>query len=236
MALAEKYNLFVVEDAAQSIDSYYKSKPLGSIGHFGCFSFHETKNIQCGEGGMLAINDERFIKRAEIIWEKGTNRAQFFRGEIDKYGWVDIGSSFLPSDIIAAFLFAQLEHLEQIQNKRKEIWKQYYEALKPLEDKGFFKLPKTPEYASNNGHMFYLICRNEKERNELITHLKQNGIYAVFHYLSLHKSPYYKDKHDGRELPNSEMYSDCLVRLPFYYELETKQVGFIINSILQFYK
>lgn len=236
MALAGKYDLFVVEDAAQAIDSYYENKPLGSIGHFGCFSFHETKNIQCGEGGMLAINDERFIKRAEIIWEKGTNRAQFFRGEIDKYGWVDIGSSFLPSDIIAAFLFAQLDHLEQIQKKRKEIWKQYCEALKPLEEKRFFKLPLIPEYATNNGHMFYLVCRNEKERNELITHLKQNGVYAVFHYLSLHKSPYYKDKYDGRKLPNSDRYSDCLVRLPFYYELHTDEINGIVNNLNEYFR
>ena len=234
MTLADKYDLFVVEDVAQSIDSFYKGKPLGSIGHLGCFSFHETKNIQCGEGGMLAINDERFVKRAEIIWEKGTNRAAFWRGEVDKYGWVDIGSSFLPSDIIAAFLFAQLEHIEQIQKKRKEIWKQYYEALKPLEDKGFFKLPQIPEYATNNGHAFYLICRNEKERNELISHLKQNGVYAVFHYLSLHKSPYYKNKHDGKELQNSDMYSDCLVRLPFYYELQTDDINKILNSLNEY--
>jgi len=236
MALADKYDLFVVEDAAQSIDGFYKGKPLGSIGHFGCFSFHETKNIQCGEGGMLAINDERVIKRAEIIWEKGTNRAAFWRGEVDKYGWVDIGSSFLPSDIIAAYLFAQLEHLEQIQKKRKEIWKQYYEALKPLEDKGFFKLPLIPEYATNNGHAFYLICRNEKERNELITHLKQNGIYAVFHYLSLHKSPYYKDKHDGRILPNSDRYSNCLVRLPFYYELKFDDINKILYNLNEYFR
>ena len=231
MALADKYNLFVVEDAAQAIDSYYKSKPLGSMGHLGCFSFHETKNIQCGEGGMLAINDERFVKRAEIIWEKGTNRAQFFRGEIDKYGWMDIGSSFLPSDIIAAFLFAQLEHLEQIQKKRKEIWKQYYETLKPLEDKGFFKLPQIPEYASNNGHMFFLVCRNEKERNELISYLKQNGVYAVFHYLSLHKSPFYLYKHDDRELTESIRYENCLVRLPLFYELTEEEINLGVSQV-----
>ena len=236
MALADKYNLFVVEDAAQAIDSYYKSKPLGSMGHLGCFSFHETKNIQCGEGGMLAINDERFVKRAEIIWEKGTNRAAFWRGEVDKYGWVDIGSSFLPSDIIAAFLFAQLEHLEQIQKKRKEIWKQYYETLKPLEDKGFFKLPQIPEYASNNGHMFFLVCRNEKERNELISYLKQNGVYAVFHYLSLHKSPFYLYKHDDRELTESIRYENCLVRLPLFYELTEEEINLCVSQIYSNYE
>ena len=142
----------------------------------------------------------------------------------------------LSISIFLAFLFAQLEHLEQIQKKRKEIWKQYYEALKPLEDKGFFKLPLIPEYATNNGHMFYLICRNEKERNELITHLKQNGIYAVFHYLSLHKSPYYKDKHDGRILPNSDRYSNCLVRLPFYYELKFDDINKILYNLNEYFR
>src|SRR6201987_949712 len=150
--LEKKYNLFVVEDAAQAIDSYYKGKPLGSIGHLAAFSFHETKNIISGEGGMLVINDEKFVKRAEIIREKGTNRSQFFRGEVDKYGWVDIGSSFLPSDIIAAFLYAQLENLDDIQRRRKELWDTYYDALKPLTDKGLFTLPTRPAYATNNAH------------------------------------------------------------------------------------
>lgn len=236
MAIANKYNLYVVEDAAQAIDSYYKGKALGSIGHLGCFSFHETKNIQSGEGGMLAINDEKFIKRAEIIWEKGTNRAEFFRGEINKYGWVDIGSSFLPSDIIAAFLFAQIENLEDIQNQRKSVWKQYYDGLKTLDKKGFLKLPKTPDYATNNAHMFYLLFNNNTERNKLIKHLKQNDIFSVFHYLSLHKSPYYKDKHDGRKLKNSDYYTECLLRLPMYYELTLEDIKKIIKTILEFYE
>jgi len=154
MEIAKRHHLFVVEDAAQAIDSYYKGRPLGGIGHIGCFSFHETKNIQCGEGGMIVINDERFCKRAEIIWEKGTNRAEFFRGEVNKYGWVDIGSSFLPSEITAAFLFAQIEHLDEIQTRRKQIWNTYYDELKTLEKLNFLKLPYTPEYASNNGHLF----------------------------------------------------------------------------------
>ncbi len=236
MEIANRHNLFVVEDAAQSIDSCYKNKPLGSIGHLGCFSFHETKNIQCGEGGMLAINDERFIERAEIIWEKGTNRAQFFRGKTDKYGWIDIGSSFLPSDINAAFLYAQLENLDLIQKRRKRIWEQYYEGLKPLENEKLITLPLIPEYATNNANMFYFVCRNKKERDDLLTCQKENGILAVFHYLSLHKSPYYKDKHDGRDLPNSDMYSDCLIRLPFYYELTSEQQLNIIDLIINFYK
>ena len=234
MALADKYNLFVVEDSAQAIESYYTGKdgikkPLGSIGHFGCFSFHETKNIQCGEGGMLVINDEVFAKRAEIIWEKGTNRAEFYRGEVNKYSWVDTGSSFLPSDILAAFLFAQIEHMDEIQNKRKEIWDQYYDGLLPLADKGYFKLPLLPEYASNNGHMFYLVCNNGHERDKLIFKLKENGIWAVFHYLSLHNSPYNEHNQDRRELPESDRYSACLIRLPFFFDLKAIEIKKIIK-------
>jgi dTDP-4-amino-4,6-dideoxygalactose transaminase len=236
MALANKYNLFVVEDAAQAIDSYYKEKPLGSIGHMSAFSFHETKNIISGEGGMLVINDERFIDRAEIIREKGTNRSSFFRGEVDKYGWVDIGSSFLPSDIIAAFLFAQIENLENIQTKRKEIWSIYYKGLKELEKRNFIKLPFIPDYASNNAHMFYIQCRNLEDRTRLIAHLKKSQINAVFHYLSLHNSPYYINKHDQRELPNSDLYSDCLLRLPMYYELTSSDLKLICNEITVYYQ
>jgi dTDP-4-amino-4,6-dideoxygalactose transaminase len=234
MALADKYNLFVVEDAAQAIDSFYKGKPLGSIGHLAAFSFHETKNIISGEGGMLVVNDDRFIERAEIIREKGTNRSQFFRGEVDKYGWVDIGSSFLPSDIIAAFLFAQLENLERIQTRRKEIWNQYCFGLKPLEEKGI-KLPFIPHFATNNAHMFYLVCESLEQRSELIRYLKDNKINAVFHYLSLHKSPYFKKKYLGNDLLNSDKFSDCLLRLPFYFKLSKLDQNKIINSILNFY-
>lgn len=227
MQLADKYNLFVIEDAAQAIDSYYKSpkeppqKPraLGSIGHLGCFSFHETKNIQCGEGGLLAINDPRFIKRAEILWEKGTNRAEFFRGEVNKYGWVDTGSSFLPGEITAAFLWAQLEELDRIQNQRKAIWYQYQTALQTWAAKTGVILPYTPDYATQNAHMFYLVCPSPKFRSQLIEHLKKNNIHAVFHYLSLHSSPYYKPKYTGNQLPQSDYYSDCLVRLPLYFDL-----------------
>ncbi|WP_394673812.1 dTDP-4-amino-4,6-dideoxygalactose transaminase [uncultured Chryseobacterium sp.] len=235
MALANKYHLFVVEDAAQAIDSFYKGKPLGSIGHLAAFSFHETKNIISGEGGMLVINDERFVERAEIIREKGTNRSAFFRGEIDKYGWVDIGSSFLPSDIIAAFLYAQIENLDDIQNKRKHIWNTYYNSLRHLEEAGRIKLPSIPDYATNNAHMFYIICSNVHERSDLIKYLKENDINVVFHYLSLHKSPFYIDKHDGREMPVSDELTDCLVRLPFYYELTQEQQKIIIRKIKEYY-
>ena len=247
IALADKYHLLVVEDAAQAIDSYYDplppegsigkaSRPLGTIGHLAAFSFHETKNIISGEGGMLAINDERFIHRAEIIWEKGTNRAEFFRGEVNKYGWVDIGSSFLPSEIIAAFLWAQVEHLDEIQNKRKQIWNRYYEGLKPLADKGFFSIPVIPDYATNNAHMFYLVCPSLDERTNLINALKQKDILAVFHYLSLHSSPYYHEKHDGRVLPNCDKFADCLVRLPLFYELTEENLDLIIETITDLYR
>ncbi len=243
MALADKYNLLVVEDAAQAIDSYYNPlppkggscSPLGARGSLSAFSFHETKNIISGEGGMLAINDERFIHRAEIIWEKGTNRAEFFRGEVNKYGWVDTGSSFLPSEIIAAFLWAQIENLDDIQARRKALWQMYYDGLKPLADKGYFKLPEIPDYATNNAHMFYLVCRSLEERTTLIAHLRRNDILSVFHYLSLHSSDYYRDKHDGRKLPNCDHFADCLVRLPIFYELKNEEMVRIIKLIIRFY-
>lgn len=232
MEIAEKHHLLVVEDAAQAIDSYYKGRPLGTIGHLSAFSFHETKNVISGEGGMLGINDERFIRRAEIIWEKGTNRAEFFRGEVNKYGWCDIGSSFLPSEVVAAFLWAQLEHLDDIQSKRKMLWNKYYDLLKPLADQGRYGLPDIPDYATNNAHMFYLVCNNLDERTALIKKLKDNDILAVFHYLSLHSSEYYKDKHDGRQLPECDRYADCLVRLPMYYDLAVEDVARICEVLI----
>jgi len=232
MALADKYNLLVVEDAAQAVDATWKGRPLGRIGHFGCFSFHETKNLISGEGGLLAINDPRFAHRAEIVWEKGTNRAEFFRGEVNKYGWVDTGSSFLPSELIAAFLYGQLEHLDTIQTQRKRLWEAYYEGLQPLAEKGQLELPRIPAGASNNGHMFYVVCRSLEERTKLIDHLRSQGITAVFHYLSLHLSDYYRDQHDGRPLPHCDRYADCLVRLPLFHELTLKQIKIICKAIL----
>ncbi|MCD4773759.1 MAG: dTDP-4-amino-4,6-dideoxygalactose transaminase [Bacteroidales bacterium] len=236
MTIAKKHNLFVIEDAAHSIDSYYKNKPLGSIGHFGAFSFHETKNLISGEGGMLTINDKQFTKRAEIIWEKGTNRAAFFRGEVDKYGWVDVGSSFLPSDMIAAVLFGQISALKKIQKMRLGVWNNYYEKLKPLEEKGILKLPHIPDYASNNGHMFYVVTDDKEQRNKLLAYLKRNQIYAVFHYLPLHLSEFYKDKHDGRELKNAVKFSEQIIRLPFYNVLTEEQIDRVVNKIGKFYK
>lgn len=236
MILAEKYNLLVIEDAAQAIDSFYYDRPLGGIGHLSAFSFHETKNIIAGEGGMLVVNDDRFLKRSEIIWEKGTNRTEFFRGEVNKYGWVDIGSSFLPSEIVAAFLYAQLENLTDIQYRRKQIWKLYHQHLSPLEFEGYIKLPFLPPYASNNGHMFYIICNDGRTRNELLSFLKDHGILAVFHYLSLHNSEFYSPKHDGRSLPNSDYFTECLIRLPFYLELEDEQIIEVSEVVKKFFK
>lgn len=234
MEIAEKHNLVVIEDAAQAVDSYYKGRALGSIGHLAAFSFHETKNINSGEGGMLVINDERFIHRAEIIWEKGTNRAEFFRGEVNKYGWVDTGSSFLPSEIIAAYLYAQIENLDSIQQKRREIWDFYKTGLSKWSHENGVGMPEIPDFATNNGHMFYMICPSLAFRSGLIEHLKKNQIHAVFHYLSLHQSPYYAEKHDGRPLPNSDHFTECLVRLPLFYELTAEDTSRIVSTIQNF--
>ena len=237
MKVAEKHNLLVVEDAAQAIDSFYKGRPLGSIGHLAAFSFHETKNIISGEGGLLVINDARFIHRAEIIWEKGTNRSEFFRGEVNKYGWVDTGSSFLPSETISAFLYAQLENLDMIQDRRKAIWEQYNKGLKHLEEKGFVHLPVLPEYSTNNAHMFYLVCRSLEERTMLIKYLKDNGVLSVFHYLSLHLSGYYKANYtEIPNLPFCDRFADCLLRLPMFYELKAEDIKMIVDLIDRFYK
>lgn len=237
MKIANKYSLFVIEDAAQAIDSYYKGKLLGSIGHLAAFSFHETKNVISGEGGMLVINDERFGKRAEVIREKGTNRSSFFRGEVDKYGWVDLGSSFLPSDMIAAFLFAQLENLQEIQLRRKKIWKKYDTSFKgTLDAENGVTLPKIPDFATNNAHMYYLVCSSAQERNDLLNHLKNKEILAVFHYLSLHKSRFFEGKYSGLNLTEADKYTDCLLRLPLYVELDVDKQEYIIESVNEFYK
>lgn len=238
MDIATRHNLLVVEDAAQAVDGFYKSgegavSPLGGIGHLAAFSFHETKNIISGEGGMLVINDERFVRRAEILWEKGTNRAEFFRGEVNKYGWVDIGSSFLPSEIVSAFLWAQLECLDEIQDRRKAIWNRYYAGLKPLADAGKFDLPSVPACATNNAHMFYLLFPDLAQRTEFISRMKEKEIDCVFHYLPLHSSDFYRDKHDGRALSNCDRFSDCLVRLPLYYELTDAEIDMICRTIAE---
>jgi len=233
MALAEQHHLLVVEDAAHSIDSFYKGRPLGSIGHLAAFSFHETKNISSGEGGMLAVNDERFIRRSEIIWEKGTNRAEFYRGMVNKYGWCDIGSSFLPSEFNAAFLWAQLEALDDIQGRRKRIWEIYDQALRGhVEDTGI-QLPDVPDYATNNGHMYYLVCPSLDFRTRLMAWLKEHGVQTTFHYLPLHSSAYYKDQFKGEPLVNCDRYGDCLVRLPLFYELTDAEAADIARLVIE---
>lgn len=233
--IAAEKNIILIEDAAQAIDSFHNGIPLGSIGDFGTFSFHETKNIIAGEGGLLAINNAKFNARSEIIWEKGTNRSAFFRGEIDKYTWVDIGSSFLPSELIAAFLYAQIEKLAFIQNRRKSIWNRYFKELSVLEQKGHIELPYIPEYATNNGHLFYFLCNSLEERTKILKYLKANGILAVFHYVPLHSTEFYKQQ-EQISLPNADKFGNCLIRLPLFYELSETDQTFIIEKIINFYQ
>jgi dTDP-4-amino-4,6-dideoxygalactose transaminase len=241
MSIADQYNLFVVEDAAQAIDSHLictdnKRKPLGSFGHFAAFSFHESKNIQCGEGGMLVVNNEGYLNRAEIIWEKGTNRAAFFRGEVDKYTWVDIGSSFLPSEITTAFLFAQINSLNKIQDKRKHLWDIYFKELFPLAEQQKIQVPEQPLYAENNAHIFYIVCKSVEERAALISFLRTNSIQAMFHYISLHSSKFYLSKNKEIALPNAKRFSDCLLRLPLFPDLSEKDIKFVAAKVKEFYE
>lgn len=228
--VADAHNLFVIEDAALAMGSYFDGKPLGSFGHISAFSFHETKNISCGEGGMIVINDDKFLKRAEIIREKGTNRSAFFKGEVDKYGWTDIGSSFLPSDILAAYLWAQLEKFDFIQLTRLNIWNRYYNALLPLQHNGKIKL--APRTKDANGSIFYFICDSLEQRTELINYAKQKGVPLTFHYQALHKSTFVNS---DISLPMAEYYSDTLVRLPLYPDLSNSEIDQIVNCILSFY-
>lgn len=236
MDIANRHALYVIEDAAQAIDSYYTDKngcrkALGSIGHLAAFSFHETKNIISGEGGLLVINDSKFKDRAEIIWEKGTNRASFFRGEVDKYGWVDLGSSFLPSEIMAAFLWAQIERFQEIQERRLNRWNRYKELLLDWAVENDIELPLIPSYATNNAHMFFLVCKSINQRSFLISELKKLNIMSAFHYQSLHLSSYYEHKHDGRTLNNSDKYSNCLLRLPLFFDLKSHEIDYICDAL-----
>lgn len=235
LSVAQKHDVPVIEDAAQGIDAYYKEQPLGSLGSLATFSFHETKNISSGEGGMLVINEPKYQHRSNLIWEKGTNRTDFKRGLVDKYEWVDKGSSFLPSEFNAAYLYGQLECVDQIQDKRVTIWNHYYNKLEELEQKGFISRPIMPSYATQNGHLFYVLCRSKEERSELIAYLYDKSIRAVFHYLPLHLSEYYKSKHDGRSLPNAKRFADRLLRLPLYYDLTSDQQDKVISAIYDFY-
>ena len=237
MELANKYNLKVVEDAAQGVMAFYKGKALGTFGNFGCFSYHETKNYSMGEGGALLVRDEEMVEQAEIVREKGTNRSKFFRGQIDKYTWVDFGSSYLPSELNAAYLWAQLEKAEEINNNRLATWNRYYNGLKALCDEGKIDLPVIPEGCTHNAHMFYIKAKDLEERTRLISFLKENGIGAVFHYIPLHSAPagkrfgefFGEDKYTTKE-------SERLARLPLYYGLEADKVDYIINKVYEFYK
>ncbi|NAS12861.1 dTDP-4-amino-4,6-dideoxygalactose transaminase [Poritiphilus flavus] len=236
MELAEDHGIYVIEDAAQAVNSYFtdtkgNKHALGSIGHMATFSFHETKNIISGEGGMLVINDPELVPRAEIIWEKGTNRSAFFRNEVKKYEWVDIGSSFLPSEVTAAFLYAQLESMDKIHQKRRKIWDTYFERLSEWAKEQQIQLPSIPAYATNNAHLFYLVARDLEQRDLIIDHLKKQGILAIFHYLSLHRSPFYAAKHGTRELPESDRLSNSLLRLPLFYGLSEEELDHIIENL-----
>lgn len=236
MEFATEHGIIVIEDAAQAIDSYYKGRPLGSIGHMAAFSFHETKNLSCGEGGMITINDERFIRRSEIIWEKGTNRAEYYRGMVNKYGWCDLGSSFLPSEFNAAYLWAQIEEMDDIQNKRKQIWNTYYNIMNNSATfPRILYLPELPSYATNNAHIFYLICDSLNTRTRLMKYLQENDVQSTFHYIPLHSSAYAKEHFkEIPALPQSDKYGDCLIRLPLYYELSTKEATYIAKLICNF--
>lgn len=236
MDIAKRHNLAVIEDAAQGIMSTYKGQPLGTFGEFGCFSFHETKNYSMGEGGALLIRDEKYVEDAEIIREKGTNRSKYFRGQVDKYTWMNYGSSYLPSDMNAAYLYAQLEIADQINDARMACWNKYYDLLRPLMEQGLIELPVIPENCVHNAHMFYIKARDLEERTKLIDFLKGKDIWSVFHYVPLHSAPagirfgrfHGEDKYTTRE-------SDRLVRLPMYYKLTLEQVEYICNMVKEFY-
>ena len=235
MEIARKHKLLVIEDAAQGLDAYYKGRALGSIGDLGCFSFHETKNYISGEGGALAVNDAKLIRQAEIIREKGTNRAEFFRGEVDKYTWQSIGSSYLPSELIAAFLYAQLEYADDITGKRLGLWNRYYDKLLPLSKNGHFSLPHIPGHCRHNGHLFYCLMKDSGLRDKFLSFMKDNGILAIFHYVPLHLSPMAKSMKLEKSLPVTEDVASKLVRLPIYYSLNEEQQDYVISKIYEFF-
>ncbi len=237
LEIAKKYNLFIIEDAAQGVNAKYEDKYLGTIGDIGCYSFHETKNYTCGEGGAILLNDEKYIERAEILREKGTNRSKFFRGQVDKYTWVDIGSSYLPGELNAAYLYAQLEMHEEINNDRIRSWKIYYEGLSGLKNKGLLVLPVIPENCTHNAHMFYIKVKDLEERTKLIDYLNKNNINSVFHYIPLHSSPaglkYGRFNSEDRWTTGE---SERILRLPLYYKISDEELKQVIKSINEFYK
>lgn len=234
--IAKRHNLFVVEDAAQGVMSTYKGKALGTIGDFGCYSFHETKNYSMGEGGAILIKDDKYIEKAEITREKGTNRSQFFRGQIDKYTWVDYGSSYLPSELNAAYLYAQLKNADKINENRLNSWNLYYDLLKPLADEGFIELPHIPEGCEHNAHMFYIKAKDLEERTKLIKFMKDNEISLAFHYIPLHSAPagLKFGRFHGEDVYTTKE-SDRLVRLPMYYGLSTEEIQYVVKYIKKFY-
>ncbi len=232
MEIAMKNHLWVVEDAAQCIDAKYNDRFLGGIGDFGALSFHETKNIHCGEGGALVVQNEDYARRAEIIREKGTNRSAFLRGEIDKYNWVDIGSSYLPSELNSAFLKPQLEKHSEVTAKRKLLWHKYHTNLEGIEEYGIER-PNVPDGCDHNGHIYYLICNDLEQRSTLISELKKAGIQSTFHYQALHQSPFFQAHHNGRSLPNAEKFTDCLVRLPMHFYLSEEDITRISQKIFE---
>jgi dTDP-4-amino-4,6-dideoxygalactose transaminase len=237
MAIAVRYDLLVVEDAAQGVFAKYKDQWLGTIGHLGCYSFHETKNFSCGEGGALVINDPRLEKRAEILREKGTNRSQFLRGEVDKYTWTDVGSSYVPSDILAGFLLGQLENMEKITARRSEIYSSYISMLAPLVERGLIRTPSIPQHCTTNYHMFYVLAADIEERTALIAHLRQAGILAAFHYVPLHSSPFARCLGlPQTSLPVTDDASSRLLRLPMYFDLTDQQLAEVVGNVLDFYR
>ena len=234
--IARKHDLMVIEDAAQGVMGYYKNKPLGSIGELGCFSFHETKNYSSGEGGAIVVNEQEFLERGEISREKGTNRAKFFRGHVDKYTWVDVGSSYLQSELNCAYLYAQIEDPTIINNDRLRSWNRYYELMKPLEDKGLIELPYIPPECTHNAHMFYIKVKDYAERTKMLAYLKENGVGAVFHYVPLHTAPagqkfgrfHGEDKYTTKE-------SERIIRLPMYYGMKEEEIQYVIKTIEKYF-
>jgi dTDP-4-amino-4,6-dideoxygalactose transaminase len=231
LALADHYEVSVIEDAAQAVDAYYKKTPLGALGTLAAFSFHETKNISSGEGGMLVVNKPKLESRAEVMWEKGTNRAAYFRGEVDKYTWIDLGSSFLPSELTSAYLMAQLESIDLLQHRRKELWSCYYQELADLERLEKVQLPYVPDYSQHNAHLFYIVCKSLGQRIAVQQKLSEKGILAVSHYVPLHSSPFYIKQYQGEVLPRCDMYAECLLRLPLYPGLTNAEQAYVIENV-----
>jgi dTDP-4-amino-4,6-dideoxygalactose transaminase len=236
MELARRHRLLVIEDAAQAIDACWQGQPLGGIGDFGTLSFHETKNVTSGEGGLLIVNNAAVAPRAEILWEKGTNRAAFQRGEVEKYAWVDLGSSYLASELTAAFLWGQLEHLDTVRQRRQALWEHYQRELADLPSQAGVRLPLVPPGADHNFHTFYLVCPDRAERTRLQEHLASQGIAAPFHYQPLHQSPFFHDRHDGRPLPNAVRFADRLVRLPLFSSMSLSEIDTVIAAVRQFFR